>query len=143
MTEDNGEAQRPAVQVVAEAMASYERGELEALAHLVHPDAEIEMVALGGAAAHGPGGLLEALSHAREGVHRPTVTSIRSVGADAALLIGRIQYTDPRGGLSDRKAVWLSVLRDGLIWRTRVFESEPDARAYYTNLAAELPSDGR
>jgi SnoaL-like domain len=143
VNEENGEAQRPAVQVVAEAMACYERGELDVLADLVHPDAEIEMIALGGGAAHGPDGLVEALTHAREGVHRPTVQSIRAIGADAALLIGRIQFADARGGLSDRKAVWLSVLRDGLIWRTRVFESEPEARAYYATLVEELRSDAR
>jgi hypothetical protein len=53
-------------------------------------------------------------------------------------MIGRIQYTDPRGSLTDRKAVWLTVLRDGLLWRTRVFESDTEARAHYASLLEEL-----
>jgi len=129
---------RLAVQVVAEAMAAYQRGDLDALAALVHPEAEIEMLALGGTAAHGPEGLVEAIVRAREGVHRPTMTNVEGIGPDAALMIGRIQYTEPRGSLTDRKAVWLTVLRDGLLWRTRVFESDTEARAYYAGVFEEL-----
>jgi SnoaL-like protein len=127
-----------AVQVVAGAMASYQRGDLDALAALVHPQAEIEMLFLGGNPAHGPDELVKVLTHAREGVHQPTMTSVEELGPDAALMIGRIQYTDQRGSLTDRKAVWLTVLRDGLLWRTKVFESDEEARAYYTSLTDEL-----
>jgi len=143
VTEHNGGGGHPAALLVAEAMALYERGDLDALVALVHPDAEIEMVVLGGGAAHGPEGLVVALTQAREGVHRPTMTSVEGLGTDAALMIGRIQYTDARGGLTDRKAVWLTMLRDGLLWRTRVFDSEAEARAYHASVVAELPHDAR
>jgi ketosteroid isomerase-like protein len=142
VTEDDGRAGRSPAQIVGEAMACYDRGDLEALAALVHPEAEIELVAFDGVV-HGPDGLVGALAQVREGVHRPTVTSIRAVGADAAVMIGRIQYTDARGSLSDRKAVWLTMLRDGLLWRTHVFETDAQARAFYAGLVEEVPHDAR
>src|SRR5581483_7921635 len=59
-------AQAPdAVRLVREAMAAFVRGDIDALVSFVHPDAEIEMVALGGATAHGPEGLRAALERAQ------------------------------------------------------------------------------
>jgi len=139
--DDSGETRNAAAALVAEAMACYERGDLDGVAGFVHPDAEIEMLFLGGEVARGPEGLIEALTKAREGVHRPTMTGIEPVGDDAALMIGRIQHVDQRGGLSDRKAVWLTIMRDGLLWRTRVFDSEDEARAYHASLVGERPRD--
>ncbi len=133
-------AQAPdAVRLVTEAMAAFVRGDIDALVSFVHPDAEIEMVALGGATAHGPEGLRAALERAQLGVHRPTWSTIEPIAPDAAAMVGRIQHTDERGRTSDRKAVWLSVLRDGRIWRTRVVGSLEEARAAYAGLA-EGPS---
>ena len=120
-------------QVVSAAMAAYERGDLDALAELVHPEAEIQMLLLGGDVARGPEGLREALAQVTV-VHQPTVTAIESIGDDAALMIGRLQYTDTRGGLSDHPAVWLSVLRDGKLWRSLTFGSVEEARAGYDAL---------
>jgi hypothetical protein len=135
-----GEGVDPAT-VVAEAMAAYERGDLDAVATFVHPDAEIEMVPLDDDVI-GPEGLRETLERLDGGIHKPTMTRIERVGDDAALMVGRIQYADPTlGGVADRPAVWLSVLRDGLIWRTRVFRTAEDAHAAYAEMtpAAEAP----
>lgn len=123
--------------IVADAMAAYERGDLEALALFIHAEAEIEMFARQRDVARGPEGLRDTLESAREGLHRPTVTRFESVGDDAALMIGRIQYTDAGGGVTDRSAVWLTVLRDGLVWRTRVFGTAAEARAGYAELRME------
>ena len=127
--------------IVAEAMSAYERGDLEALAGFIHPDAEIEMFARQRDVAVGPDGLRDTLESVREGVHKPTMTRIENVGDDAALMVGRIQYADTeRGGVIDRNAVWLTVLRDGLLWRTRVFGTPAEARAAYAELRAEYGS---
>jgi len=141
--DDPSETRNTAATLVAEAMACYERGDLEGVAAFVHPDAEIEMLFLGGEVARGPEGLIEALTQAREGVHRPTMTGVEPIGDDAAMMIGRIQHADQRGGLTDRKAVWLTIARDGLLWRTRIFDSEDEARAYHASLLGERPSDAR
>ena len=118
--------------VVGEAMAAYERGDLEGLSRFIHPDAEIEMLVLQGDVALGPDGLRDTLESVRGGLHKPTMTRIENVGDDAAVMIGRIQYTDPvRGGVTDRNAAWLTILRDGMVWRTRVFGTPDEARAAY------------
>lgn len=132
-----GETADPAG-IVAAAMAAYQRGDLEALAAFIHPEAEIEMFARQRDVALGPDGLRETLEDARKGVHRPTMTRIENVGADAAMMVGRIQYADPdRGGVVDRNAVWLTILREGLLWRTLVFGTPEEARAAYREQHAE------
>lgn len=131
VTDGEAAARHDPARIVAEAMQAYERGDLEALASFVHPDAEIEMLALQRDLALGPEGLVDTLENVRDGLHKPTMTRIEAVDDDAALLIGRIQYADPDRGLIDRSAVWLTVLRDGMVWRTRVFGNVAEARAAY------------
>jgi hypothetical protein len=125
-----------AARIVADAMGAYERGDLAALKRFIHPDAEIEMVLLEQEAARGPEEVEAVLTQARKRVHRPTVSRIEEIAEDAVVMIGRIQFDDARGGLSDRKAVWLTVVRDGKLWRTRVVRSLADARAAYRQIVA-------
>lgn len=134
---DRGSEGSPAEQVVAAAMAAYERGDLDALAELVHPDAEIHMLLLGDELARGPSELREALEPRESVVHHPTMTRVETVSDEAAIMVGRIQYADARGGLTDREAAWLSVLREGRIWRTWVFASADEARSAYADMSSE------
>jgi hypothetical protein len=46
---------------------------------------------------------------------------------------------DAHGGVSDRQAVWLTVLRERKIWRTRVLASAADAPAAYEQLTGRPP----
>jgi len=130
----NARTSPSAAEIVADAMGAYQRGDLAALKRLIHPEAEIEMVLLEREAARGPEELEAVLTEARNRVHRPTVSRIEEIADDAVVMIGRIQYDDARGGLYDRKAVWLTVLRDGKLWRTRVVGSVADARAAYRQI---------
>ena len=133
-TPESGSA--TAVDLCRLAMRAYDRGDFDQLADLVHPDAVIEMVVLEGGAARGPRGVTDALTRAQEQVHRPTMTRLEPLGDDAVVMIGRIQYTDSRRGLTDRQAAWLTVLKDGLIWRTRVLDSPRDAQRVYEELVS-------
>ena len=129
------DAARRAGDVVTAAMAAYERGDLEAMARFVHPDAEIEIMALGGEVVHGPDGLRAGLAGAAGRMHRPTKTTVEPLADDAAMMIGRVQYGDPSGGHWDSPGVWLSIVRDGKIWRTKAFPSIDEARAWYAGLS--------
>jgi ketosteroid isomerase-like protein len=141
---DGGQSETsPAAEVVAAAMAAYERGDLEALARLIDADAEVQMLLLGGDSARGPDSLRELLGHEAEIVHHPTLMYIEPVADDAAIMIGRIQYADAGGGLTDREAAWLSVTRGGKIRRTRVFGSPKQARAAYAELHGAETADGK
>jgi ketosteroid isomerase-like protein len=130
-----GDEEQPprAAQIVARAMSAYERGDLDAMAALIHPDAEIEMLLLSRKAARGPSGLRDSLAAAQGGIHRPTRVSIEAIADDAAVMSGRIQHAD-EGAIYDRKAYWLTVLRDDLLWRTRVIDSMDEAPAVYEAL---------
>lgn len=121
-------------------MDAYLRGDLDALASSVHPEAEIEMLLLAGKPARGPAGLRDVLVDAREGIHWPTMTSIEAIADDAAVMTGRIRHRDASGAISDRKAAWLTVLRDGKLWRTRVLASAADAAAAYEELTGRPPA---
>jgi len=116
-------------------MSAFERGDLTALATFVHPDADIELLGLGGVVTRGGEGLQDALSTVGKRVHRPRMTAIEPLGDDAAMMIGRIQYGDPASGQWDSPAVWLSIVRDGKIWRSRGFASVDEARAAYPVLS--------
>ena len=115
-------------------MSAFARGDLDAMSALVHPDAEIEVLGMG-EVVHGVDGLREALEVAGQRSHEPTMSAIEPVGAHGAMMIGRVRYGDSSGGVWDSPAVWLSVVRDGKIWRSRAFASADEARAAYDSLA--------
>ena len=126
-----------AVEVVTAAMAAYSRGDLDAMAALVDPDADIEVIGLGGQTVHGADELREALNVVDGPPHRPTMTTVEPLADDAALMIGRVQYGDSSGAFWDRPTVWLSLVRDGKIWRSRAFSSRAEARKAYPRLSRD------
>jgi len=126
----------PAVRIVSAAMAAFARGDIEAMASYVHPEAEIEVIGLEGQVVRGVEGLRDALATAGERSHAPRMSSIEPVGDDGAMMIGRVRYGDAAGALWDSPAVWLSIVRDGKIWRSRAFGSIDEARAAYTALGS-------
>lgn len=139
MIGDGTKSPETAAQIVSRAMAAYERGDWELLRELTHPEAEVEMLLLEGDAAHGPEELSDALRDAGTGIHRPKASRIDDVADDAAVMVGRIQLMAANGGVSDRQAVWLTVLRDNKIWRTRVLASTADVPAAYEKLTGRPP----
>ena len=140
MSDDASKPRETAAEVVARAMAAYERHDWDTLKALTHPDAEVEMLLLEGGATHGPDELSDALREAGTGIHHPTATRIEDVAPDAAAMVGRIQRMDSQGSISDRDAVWLSVLRDGKIWRSRVLASLADVPSAYEEITGHPPA---
>ena len=139
MSPDASKPQETAAAIVARAMTAYERHDWDTLKALTHPDAEVEMLLLEGGATHGPDELSDALREAGTGIHQPTATSIEDVAPDAAAMVGRIRRMDSHGGVSDRDAVWLSVLRDGKIWRSRVLASLDEVPSAYEEITGHPP----
>ena len=124
-----------AVKIVSAAMAAFARGDIDDMSEFVHPDAEIEVIGLDGRVVAGVEGLRAALAAAASRSHEPTMSSIEPVGEDGALMVGRVRFGDATGGWWDSPAVWLSIVRDGKIWRSRAFTSADEARAAYPTLA--------
>src|SRR5947207_317135 len=113
------------------AMSLYAEGRYDELRELVHPEAEIQMLYLGGDVARGPDGLVAALRQAASSIHSPVGTGIEGIDDRAAILLGRILHEVPSGGLSDHSAAWLGVLSDGLMWRVLVYRDAAEARRAY------------
>lgn len=132
-----------ATDLVERGMRLYAEGRLDALRDLVHPEAEIQMFFLDGDVARGPDGLARALQAAAATIHAPSATRFLALDDHAAMMVGRIRHNAERGWI-DRSAVWLTVVKDGLIWRTEVFSTEDDARSAYASVyRPTLASDGQ
>lgn len=114
-------------------MRRYEAGDLVGLRALVHEDAEIQMAYLQGEIACGPGALEEALNAASRSVHRPRMDGIVPIDESAAILHGRVRYPIEGGGFGDRRAAWLNVVKDGLLWRVRIYPDVETARQAYAS----------
>ena len=121
-----------AARVVALGMQLYAAGDFDRLRRHVHPDAEVQMAFLHGDVARGPDGLAQALRSAAGSLHRPRMDGIEAIDEHAAVMVGRVRYPIDGGGFGDRPAAWLNVVRDGLIWRVRVFNDVVEARQAYT-----------
>ncbi len=128
-----------AVSLIELGMRLYTEAKLDELREHVHADAEIQMVLLHGEIARGPDGLSEALQSAQKSLHLPYGTRIEPIDDSAAIMVGRVRYPLRGGGFGDRAAAWLNVLKDGKIWRVRVYADADEARlAYETEFAPEL-----
>ena len=119
------------IELIELGMRLYEAGDLAQLRTLVHEDAEIQMAYLHGELACGPNALEEALRAAARSVHRPRMDGVVAIDEGAAILHGRVRYPLDGGGFGDRQAAWLNVLKDGLMWRVRIYADVRTARRAY------------
>jgi ketosteroid isomerase-like protein len=127
------------IELIELGMRLYEAGDLSGLRALVHEDAEIQMAYLHGELARGPRALEEALRAAAHSVHRPRMDGVVAIDESAAILHGRVRYPVNGGGFGDRQAAWLNVLKDGLMWRVRIYaDVEAARRAYAEEFLPEL-----
>ena len=105
---------------------------LDRLRALIHPEAELEAgFATPGAQFDADGVLDAAWVAASSGAYRPEYEVVESLGDDTALVGVRIRYVIGEGLLSERDAAYLMTFRDGLLWRTRIFDSVDEALTAY------------
>ena len=90
---------------------------------LLHPDALIATFASGGRP--------ENRDVHRDFVYHADVAQMVELDDQAVLLRGRVQYRDARDGVVDVERWWLYVVRDGLLYRSAVYESDDEARTEY------------
>ena len=121
-----GQTARRAVAALAAAFASRDPARV---AELVHPEAVLRPLALGGEAIVGRDGARRFMQGIGRQVIEARVAAVEQIG-DHAILIGRTFYERPEGGVVDAVAVWAITLRDGLLWRGEGFRTQDEARAY-------------
>ena len=120
-------------------MRFYEAGDFASLRGLVHEDAEIQMAFLRGDIAYGRDGLEQALHAAANSVHQPRIDVWEEIDENAAIMHGQVRFPLDGRGFGDRPAAWLNVLKDGLMWRVRIYPTVEAARhAYETEFQPQL-----
>jgi hypothetical protein len=105
---------------------------VEAIAELIHPDAEMRLLVSHGMLLRGRDQVVKTLEHGRAAeTFRAHVRDFEWLDDSTALTRARARYALPTGGMAEGRVFWLDELRDGMIWRVRVFKSEEDARDVY------------
>lgn len=106
--------------------------QIDRLPALIHPEAELEAgFATPGAQFNAEGVVDAAWAAVSSGAYRPEYEVVESLGDDTALVGVRIRYVIGEGLFSERDAAYLMTFRDGLLWRTRIFDSADEALAAY------------
>ena len=102
---------------------------IEAIALLIHPQAEMRLLVSYGQPISGREEVMRALQHGREAqTFHAKVNSFEWLDEHTSLTTAQARYPLPGGGFGEGTVYWLDELRDGLIWRIRVFKNEEDAR---------------
>jgi hypothetical protein len=126
------------LRVVTQVLQAHRVKDWQGLRELLHPDAQIGVVAAGGKPGD-PERAIAAMQAAHEdGIYGPEIKSSRVLDEHAVLLSGHVEYrSEQEGGLKAHR-VWLYVIIDNLLYRSQVFESEEEARDAYNRLGVTL-----
>jgi hypothetical protein len=109
-------------------LQSFLERRFEALAALIHPDADIEAGFAVPGARFGAKSLLDgAWAAATSGAYQPAYDFVQTLGPATALVSVTIRYEIGQGLLSEREAAYLMTFKDGLLWRNRIFDSVEEA----------------
>jgi hypothetical protein len=119
-------------------VSAFHRGDPAEWAKLVHPEAVIERLSTGERLRTRDQHAAYALD-GRDLLAVPLIRNIEVEG-DVALLSGRIQYQHPDHSLIDRASYWVIEFNDGLLYRSRNFTTEVEARTWLNLLLARQRS---
>jgi hypothetical protein len=120
---------RTAEEIVSLIAERWKRGDLEAIAELVHPEAEVESVAAPGRVLRGRAEYLEAIRSTFDSVWLQKVERVESMSDTLALTVATIRYPLPEGGHGVGRYCWLDEVREGMLWRVKLFATPEQARA--------------
>lgn len=126
-------AERATAEARLRAMHEHEGGTpLSDIDATIHPDAEMRLLVSFGRLLRGREAVVEALEAGRQAaIFRASVDRFEWLDERTVLSFARARYALEQGGYAEGRVVWLDELRDGLIWRVRVFRSEAEARRAY------------
>ena len=65
-----------------------------------------------------------------------TAARVEPLGDDGALVEGWVRARQSGGTVLERRAAWLLELREGLIWRVRVYDGAEKARSAFRTRTA-------
>jgi hypothetical protein len=105
---------------------------IELIEPLIHPDAEMRLLVSHGELLRGRQEIVKALEYGRAAeTFRALVRRFEWLDDSTSLTSAHARYALAGGGMAEGQVFWLDELRDGMIWRVRVFKSDADARDTY------------
>jgi hypothetical protein len=125
---------RSAAEAMLRTMHEHEQSKdsIGAIAQLIHPDAEMNLLVSFGKPLRGRVAVVQALEKGRQAaIYMARVSRFEWLDEQTALSFADARYALEQGGFAQGHVVWLDELRDGMIWRVRVFRSEKSARQAY------------
>jgi ketosteroid isomerase-like protein len=105
------------------------------LRFFLHEEAEMTLLVTEGETVRGRDALVRLLLGGDSSFEADALR-FESLGDDAAIVEGSARIRRPDGTVESREAVWLHELRDGLIWRVRVYGDVDAARAAFRDRPA-------
>jgi len=110
----------------------YVDGRMHLLPPLIHPDADLEAGFAAPGARFDADDVLDAAWVATSsGAYQPQYEVVESLDAETAVVGATIRYEIGTGLFSEREASYLMTFREGLLWRTRIFDSVDEALDAY------------
>jgi len=106
----------------------------EEVVEVIHPRAEMRLLVSYGEPVYGRDAIVQALQTGREAlIFQAHVEKFEWLDEQTSLTTAHARYPLASGGFGEGRVYWLDELRDGLVWRVRVFSSEDDALdAFFT-----------
>jgi hypothetical protein len=124
----HGGASRSPAELARRILRLYLDQQLDLLPPLIHPEADLEAGFATPGARFGSDTVLDgAWAAATSGAYRPEYEVVESLDEHTALVGVTIRYVIGEGLFSEREATYLMTFRDGLLWRTRIFDSVEEA----------------
>jgi hypothetical protein len=103
---------------------------MDLLPALIHPEADLEAGFAAPNARFDADKVLDAAWVAvSTGAYKPVYEVVESLDGETALVGATIRYEIGDGLLSEREATYLMTFRDGMLWRSRIFDSVENALA--------------
>src|SRR5262249_22442902 len=112
---------------------------IQRITPLIHEDAQMRLLVSFGKLLEGRSAVVEALAGgwAAE-TFRARILRFEWLDDSTSLTFAHARYALESGGFAEGNVFWLDEIRDGQIWRVRVFKDEAEARLAYERAQAEL-----
>ena len=123
--------------VARQVEAAYELRDWAALRALHHDDARVLTIGTGERVV-GPDEFVDALVALEGTVFEVSETRTHPMDDDAELIGGQMRWPTAGGGIADAHRSAIMTLKDGLVWRSRVYRTDADARAAYVRYGIDL-----